>query len=43
MSGPRIGAGGVYEWGDNATASKWTLQYQSAVIGEDVDVPQVVA
>ncbi|EOD38574.1 hypothetical protein EMIHUDRAFT_454612 [Emiliania huxleyi CCMP1516] len=31
-------AGGVYEWGDNATASKWTLQYQSAVIGEDVDV-----
>ena len=38
MSGPRIGAGGVYEWGDNATASKWTLQYQSAVIGEDVDV-----
>mmetsp|Transcript_24920 Transcript_24920/g.80481 ORF Transcript_24920/g.80481 Transcript_24920/m.80481 type:complete len:257 (+) Transcript_24920:1419-2189(+) len=32
------GAGGVYEWGDNATASKWTLQYQSAVIGEDVDV-----
>jgi len=30
------GAGGIYEWGTNATAAKWTLKYQGLVIAEDV-------
>lgn len=32
------GAGGVYEWSANATAAKWTLKYQSEIVGGDVDV-----
>ncbi|CAB9519929.1 Beta-galactosidase [Seminavis robusta] len=32
------GAGGIYEWSDNKTAAKWTLAYQSKIIGKDVDV-----
>jgi len=31
------GAGGIYEWSDNNTAVKWTLAYQSKVVGADVD------
>ena len=30
------GAGGVYEWKHNKTASKWTLQYQAEIISRDV-------
>ena len=32
------GAGGVFEWDANATDAKWTLKYQSEIIGGDVDV-----
>ena len=32
------GAGGIYEWGHNATDAQWTLRYQSEVIVADVDV-----
>ena len=32
------GAGGIYEWGHNATDAQWTLRYQSEVILADVDV-----
>lgn len=32
------GAGGIYEWSNNATAAKWTLKYQTEIISEDVDV-----
>jgi beta-glucuronidase len=32
------GAGGIYEWSDNATAAKWTLAYQTQIIEADVEV-----
>jgi hypothetical protein len=32
------GAGGIYEWKQNDTATMWTLEYQSKVISENVDV-----
>lgn len=32
------GAGGIFEWSDNQTDAKWTLKYQSEIIGGDVDV-----
>lgn len=32
------GAGGIYEWSDNATAARWTLAYQSQIIEADVEV-----
>jgi beta-glucuronidase len=32
------GAGGIYEWSDNATAAKWTLAYQTKIIEADVEV-----
>jgi len=32
------GAGGIFEWDSNATDAKWTLKYQSEIIGGDVDV-----
>ena len=31
------GAGGIFEWDANATDAKWTLTYQTEVIGRDVD------
>ena len=30
------GAGGIYEWSDNKTDAKWTLNYQTEIISEDV-------
>ena len=32
------GAGGIFEWDHNQTDIKWSLRYQSEVIGLDVDV-----
>ncbi len=32
------GAGGIYEWSQNATAAQWTLAYQSQIIQADVEV-----
>jgi beta-glucuronidase len=32
------GAGGIYEWSANNTAGKWTLGYQTKILGQDVDV-----
>eukprot|EP00040_Diaphanoeca_grandis_P027128 m.153731 g.153731 ORF g.153731 m.153731 type:complete len:657 (-) comp30845_c0_seq1:445-2415(-) len=32
------GAGGLFEWSDNATDAKWTLKYQSEIIIGDVNV-----
>ena len=32
------GAGGIFEWSNNATDVKWTLGYQANIIGGDVDV-----
>ena len=32
------GAGGIYEWKQNDTATMWTLEYQSKIISENVDV-----
>jgi len=32
------GAGGVFEWSDNTTDAKWSLKYQSEIVGGDVDV-----
>lgn len=32
------GAGGIWEWNNNATADKWTLKFQSEIISQDVDV-----
>lgn len=32
------GAGGIFEWDNNDTSVKWTLQYQSKIISADVDV-----
>jgi len=32
------GAGGIFEWSNNATDVKWTLGYQAKIIGGDVDV-----
>ena len=32
------GGGGIFEWSDNKTAAKWTLKYQTEVVGADVDV-----
>ena len=32
------GAGGIFEWDANATDAKWTLKYQTEIIGRDVDV-----
>lgn len=32
------GAGGIFEWDHNTTVVKWALNYQSEVIGNDVDV-----
>jgi beta-glucuronidase len=32
------GAGGIFEWDHNKTASRWTVNYQNKVISEDVDV-----
>jgi beta-glucuronidase len=32
------GAGGIYEWSNNKTASLWTLSYQTRVLVSDVDV-----
>lgn len=32
------GAGGIYEWDSNTTSDKWTLNFQTQVISEDVDV-----
>jgi beta-glucuronidase len=31
------GAGGIYEWTHNTTATKWTLEYQTKVITKGVD------
>ncbi|KAG7352478.1 beta-galactosidase [Nitzschia inconspicua] len=31
------GAGGIYEWTHNTTATMWTLDYQTQVISQDVD------
>ena len=30
------GAGGIYEWSDNTTDAKWTLNFQTEIISEDV-------
>ena len=32
------GAGGIFEWDDNTTDAKWTLNYQTEIIERDVDV-----
>lgn len=32
------GAGGIWEWNQNRTNDKWTLQFQSEIISKDVDV-----
>jgi len=32
------GAGGIYEWSNNATDARWTLKYQAEVLTRDVDV-----
>lgn len=32
------GAGGIFEWDANETDAKWTLAYQSEIVGLDVDV-----
>jgi beta-glucuronidase len=32
------GAAGIYEWTRNDTVTKWTLEYQSRIISQDVDV-----
>jgi beta-glucuronidase len=31
------GAAGIYEWTHNDTVTKWTLEYQSQIISQDVD------
>ena len=31
------GAGGIYEWKHNETAVKWTLEYQTKIISQDVE------
>ena len=33
-----IGAGGIFEWSNNVTDAKWTLDYQTGIIVADVDV-----
>merc|ERR1719473_1743449 len=35
------GAGGIFEWSNNASSVKWTLKYQADIIGQDVDVALV--
>lgn len=32
------GAGGIYEWDTNETATRWTCAYQSQVLAKDVEV-----
>jgi beta-glucuronidase len=32
------GAAGIYEWRQNETAVKWTLEYQTQIITQDVDL-----
>jgi beta-glucuronidase len=31
------GAGGIYEWSNNKTDAKWTCNYQTEIISQDVD------
>merc|ERR1712070_1169785 len=37
------GAGGIFEWSNNDTDAKWTLNYQSEIISSDVQVAIVNA